>query len=352
MPPIFQATDSDHQFFEENLRDFLPERIVDIHTHLVHPPSMREPSPERLKRYWMLGLPIRQTAEDFIRSYESLLPGKRLKMLTFGMPLIEADAQAQNAYVLESFRAWPCLNPLALALPGDSEEALEAVLDAGFLGFKPYPDYVVGTVAGEERIADFLTTAMCRVADRRKAIVMLHISRRLRFADPENIQDLLDLEWRYPGMRLIIAHLGRSYNPSYLNQGITLLEKAGNQGRWNYDFSAVANPASIRLALEKIDHHRICFGLDTPIVFARGYYEFPTETTYAVHIHGYNLDAPSHLPIAYQILDAFRQAAQAVGLSRGSIERIFHGNAEDLFASSRIRQNPPDMKSQKGTWNE
>jgi hypothetical protein len=140
--------------------------------------------------------------------------------------------------------------------------------------------------------------------------------------------DLIELTGRWPALRPIVAHLGRSYNPYYLEEG---LKQLGGRCAWLYDFSAVANPEVHRLALRAIPHERLCFGLDNPLMLARGYYDFPAPDRYAVHIHGYNLDRADHPPLAYHILLAFRQAAVEEGLSRDSVRKIFHQNAFELL---------------------
>ena len=32
--PLFEVKDIDRKIYEEELRDFLPERMIDIHTHV------------------------------------------------------------------------------------------------------------------------------------------------------------------------------------------------------------------------------------------------------------------------------------------------------------------------------
>jgi len=179
-------------------------------------------------------------------------------------------------------------------------------------------------------ISEFLTPSICRAADRHRAPIILHISRLQRFADTENIRQLKEVTQTYPALRLIVAHLGRSYNPLYLEKGLELL---GGAGDWWYDFSAVTNPEVHKLALRAIPHDRLCFGFDNPIMLSRGYYEFPTPSSYTMHIHGYNLESADYPPLAHQILKGFKEAAEAVGLSRESVRKIFFDNAMDLLAA-------------------
>ncbi|OPZ09078.1 MAG: Amidohydrolase [candidate division BRC1 bacterium ADurb.BinA292] len=332
MSTTYSRREADQLYFEQHFEDWLPRRLFDLHAHLVPPGTLRAPSPERLARYWMLRLPLQQTVQEFFEDYAALLPGRQVHALAFGMPVQESDIARQNAMLLEGSRQHERLNVLFLTRPEDEEERLEQALADGFLGFKPYPDFVVGDHPGEEAIAEFLTPAMCRVAQRHRALVMLHISRPGRFGDARNVDDLLQLAADYPAMRLIIAHLGRAYNPIYLERA---LERLDGRHPWWYDFSAVVHPGTHRLALQSIPHERICFGFDNPIMLARGYYEFPTESTYRVRMHGIDLDEADYPPLAYQILKGFKEAAESVRLDRASLERILFQNAWDLVHGAR-----------------
>ena len=42
---------------------------------------------------------------------------------------------------------------------------------------------------------------------------MLHISRPARLKDPVNLAQLLEIEEKYPNVKLIVAHIGRAYTP-------------------------------------------------------------------------------------------------------------------------------------------
>src|SRR5512133_3444313 len=191
---IFTPTTADRQLYEAELRDFLPGTVIDIHSHMAVPGSMAPPSAERLARYWMLRLPMEQTPGEFLEAYDLLLPGKRVSVSAFAMPLMESDIPLQNRSVLQAAQEHPNrIYPFLVVAPESTEREMERSLDHGFIGLKPYPDFVRSDHPGEERIAEFLTPAMCAVANRRKLPVILHISRSRRFADGENIADLLQI---------------------------------------------------------------------------------------------------------------------------------------------------------------
>ncbi len=325
---IYVPTAADRELFERDFEDFLPKRIIDIHAHLAHPDHMRPPTAERLERYWVLRIPVAQTVENFLKAYEELFPRRQVTALVFAMPIQESDLARQNEYLLAQAAAHRQIRPLYVTRPEDDEATLERAMEAGFLGFKPYPDLVTSDHPGDERLTEFLTPELCKVADRHGAVVMVHIAKFQRFADKENCCDLIEITGKYPSMRIIVAHLGRSYNPIYLEKG---LEHLGGVCNWWYDFSAVTNPEVHRLALASIPHERILFGTDLPIMLARGFYDFPTVDKYVAHIEGINLEPAGHPPLVYQILSGFRQAALDLKLSRESIGKIFYDNAKNLL---------------------
>ena len=337
MSCIFKATSADTELYETQLRDFLPESFIDIHSHLAPAHTVATPCKERLERYWMLRIPFAQTAEEYARAYEDLFPGKRVTSVAFAMPILESDLPAQNEYVLRSARENPRIIPFYVARPHETEAELEDAVSRGFVGLKPYPDLVESDHPGEEAIEEFFTPAMCEVAERHALPVVLHIARAQRFADPRNIDELLRISERWPSVRLIIAHLGRSFNPMYLEKGLELLNGACP---WHYDFSAVTNPEVLAMALAAIPRTRLCFGLDNPVMLSRGYYEFPSPDRYAVHINGYNLDDPAQPPLAYRILLGFKEAAQELSLSREEVQQIFLQNACDVLRLPTEQFNP------------
>lgn len=331
MSHIFEPTAADRELYETTLRNFLPERFIDFHSHLSPAHTLSAPTPERLKRYWPLHLPTAQSADEFLGAYDRLFPGKAVRAAAFAMPMLESDIPAQNAYVIESARRLPQVIPFCVARPDDTEAQIEEAVAQGFVGLKPYPDLADTSHPGEEAIEEFLTPAMCSVADRHRLPVIVHIARAERLASASNIEELLRVTDRWPNIRLIIAHFGRSYTPLYLEQGLKLLNGACP---WWYDFAAVTNPEVFELALEAIPHDRICFGLDNPIMLSRGYYSFPAPDKYAVHIQGYNLDDATQPPLAYQIVLGFKKAAEKYQLSRESLDRIFYRNAEDVLGGN------------------
>ena len=156
-------------------------------------------------------------------------------------------------------------------------EHVEETLKKGdFVGFKPYPDMVSGVKGADMSIFDFCPHRQWAVLERHKKAVMLHLPRKERFADEDNIRELKDARQKYPNVTIIIAHFGRSFTPYYLRLG---LERLGGPTGFYFDTSAVINPDVYNVAFGEIPADRILYGSDMPITFWHGKREW-TERSY------------------------------------------------------------------------
>ena len=137
-----------------------------------------------------------------------------------------------------------------------------------FYGLKPYPGFIAAYKGAENTIYDFLPHSHLAVLNRQKKAVILHLPRRDRFADRANIRELLEIRQKYPDITIILAHLGRSFCPYYLREGMDIMGDDING--FYFDTSAVINPDVYRLAFEKLDRTRMMFGTDAPILYWHG----------------------------------------------------------------------------------
>jgi hypothetical protein len=134
---IFSPTAADRDLFNSQFRDFLPDRIVDCHSHLICPGMLHRPTAERLKRYWMLNMPTTQTVEEYLETYKLLLPGKQVTTVAFGFPVLEADLERQNAFVLESSRKYPQISHFLSPGPTIPKKNLSRPCSKGFSASNP-----------------------------------------------------------------------------------------------------------------------------------------------------------------------------------------------------------------------
>ncbi len=323
----YGANSTDTGVFFEELDGFLPRNIFDAHCHIALKEHSGEISEDRKREMWPLNCPRDISVEEFFGFYSEFFPGREISSICFGMPIKEAIIDKQNAYLQAASKADDRLHPLYVATPEMDEQELSEALENGFVGFKPYPEFAKGKSPSDIRISDFVSPAICDVADRYGAIMTVHIPGLQRFADPANIGGLLEVRGRYPNISLIVAHLGRSYNPVYLRKG---LDQLGGEIPWHFDFSAVMNPEVFKIALSEIPTGKLLYGSDLPVLAARGYRTWPSAESYKTYIVGYNCEG-DYPTLLYQEMMAFKKACEECGISETQVEDILWNNASDLL---------------------
>lgn len=331
--------DRDLPVYREELEGFLPERVLDCHchVHLQEHVTRELTAEERDKSFGSHEKPF--SVEDLGEALELLFPGKRLEALVFGMPSAYMDLGGQNEYVIEAARL-PWVDGLALLPPDATEEDLAALSDRGLVGLKPYQD-LVGKPVGEVTIADMVPPAARRVAQVRGLIIMLHVPRPGRIAEPDNVREVIELCEECPDARVILAHVGRSYGPWYIEQAIGDLRELGNL---YYDIAALDDADTIACILENVPHTRLLFGTDLPITAHRGKHLcvnrqciFLTRQRFAWSVSS---ERPGELNLtffAYETVRALRRACERLGLGPREVEDICYGNARRLVDGVKAR---------------
>ncbi|MCK5118580.1 MAG: hypothetical protein KAQ78_03300, partial [Candidatus Latescibacteria bacterium] len=76
MEPLFEVKSIDRKFYEERLRDFLPEKFIDIHTH-VWLDEFRGKKSGITNRFvtWPSRVAHDNPIEDLISTYPLMFPG-------------------------------------------------------------------------------------------------------------------------------------------------------------------------------------------------------------------------------------------------------------------------------------
>ena len=225
---LFEVTPYDRRIYEEELKDFLPQKILDVHTHvwldkyLDHKPL----APGEVKRTvtWPSLVALDNSIEDLQETYRLMLPGKDVTALMFSN---SGRSQQANDYVADASRrsGFPALY---FSAPEESPEEVERqIRKGGFLGIKGYlslsPKYIP---EAEIRIFDFFPKAQLKKMDELGAIVMLHIPRNGRLKDPVNLAQIMEIKQEFPNIRLIIAHIGRAYTREDVGNAFETLDKA------------------------------------------------------------------------------------------------------------------------------
>ena len=344
---LFQVTDYDREVYETQLKDFLPPRLFDIHTH-VYLKQFKGPSPETLRVVtWPSLVAEDNSIEDHLEAYRLFFPGKEVSSLMFSNISINDDQKAANDYVAEVSRRTG-MPALYFAKPGQSAEELEReILRGGFLGIKGYlamsPEYIP---EAEIRIFDFFPKHQLAVIDRMGGIVMLHIPRNGRLKDPVNIAQMIELKQQFPNIRLIIAHIGRAYVENDVG---TAFEQLSGCADMLFDFCANTCEFAMTKLLESVGPERVFFGSDMPICRMRmrrieenntyinlippGLYGDPSQDR---HLREVSAEEAKRMTFfMYEEILAFKRAAQHVGLTKADVEKVFFGNADKLIREVR-----------------
>ena len=318
------------KIIDEELNDFLPEKIFDAHIHISPPDGCLPDGP-----FSCGGVPITSyTYEELEADLEIAYPGRQAEALCFGFPNPQLDLERNNGYV-GSGADFKRFFPLRLLDPNrDNAAAVNADIDRyGFLGLKPYPDYARPNDIPNAEIPEMLPDWAMQIAHERRLLVMLHIPRPKRLEDPLNRRQLRELCTRWPGAKIILAHVGRAY---YL-RGITgFLDDLRDLPNLYFDLAMVQHWEVMSYLFDQVPIRKVLFGSDIPIALAQGK---------AVEInHQYTYVTPRPWPLSLcdeknklqftsflnEELRAIRQASTAAKLTRTDVSAIFYDNARGL----------------------
>ncbi|GGD53159.1 amidohydrolase family protein [Paenibacillus nasutitermitis] len=341
---LFEIKDVDKIFYEEKLRDFLPERMIDIHTHVwldsfrIHAAN----APVRAVR-WPSLVAKDNSVEDLFETFNLMFPGKEVTPLLFSQVSLVYDVEAGNDYVKECAAKYKLPSLMVTRPELSASEFEEGIERGGFLGCKVYLNFAKPYIPEKEiRIYDFLPPHHLEILNKRGWMAMLHIPRDGRLKDPVNLAQMLEIEKKYPSLKLIIAHVGRAYCPEDVGNAFEILAETKNMV---FDFSANTNTYVFEQLIKAVGPKRILFGSDLPILRMRtrricengNYVNLIPKGLYGdvsgdIHMREVEGEEAEKLTFfMYEEIDAFRLAAESQGLNKSHIEDIFYNNAKTII---------------------
>lgn len=333
-----EITDLDRRIWEEELDEFVPQQVFDVHTHIYRWAFNLEPGKDQGPFGKMLIPHWTEATLDLANACDAqLMPGREVHRLAFPFPWPHpCNFAGSNEFLAQELKKDPRSAGLLLVHPGISADEAEADIDRhGFLGFKPYRFYASTGDAVNCRIPEFMPEHLIEVAHRRNLIIMMHVSKRDAIADPDNIADMLRLCEKYPNVRWVLAHCARSYSAWAIEKAASALRGLPNV--W-YDVSSVCESDAMDALYTGIGADRVMYGSDDiPVGVLRGkYIAFGRAWAYLSESnHSMSL---SHCDgrmtyTRYEQLRAMRRAAQRLGMTRQQREALFHDTALTLTAT-------------------
>lgn len=323
-------TEADREFFTRELDSFIPDRIFDAHAHLYRSAFFAGEPPALVKTYPELGWDCYQSMMS------ELMPGRQTSGLFFGFPSAGVDTDAANRFVAAEAARDPGSRAQMLITPGmDPELIRQTVRESGFAGLKCYHVWASTQPSFDAGIPAYLPEQHVRIAHQEKLSITLHIVRARAMADPSNQQVIRAWALKYPGVRFILAHAARGFNPYHTIEGIGAL--AGLPNVW-CDTSAVTEAGAVEAIARTLGVERLLWGSDVPVSHERGRCVAIGDSFLWLSEANTNFHVP-YAPyppvlVGLESLRALKQACRNLSLGDTGIERIFRGNAVEMYGLS------------------
>ncbi len=338
----------DYEYYRREVAPALPPRILDFHAHIWSAENWKEVSWQTDKsgaRYMVTE--ALYPPEQLIMDEQACFPDQAYEAVCFGYPTPAVDWEKDTAYVAAAAQKHGGLWPLALAGPalGLSRERYEQALDGGgFLGFKVFLNWY-GDNYGNLRVEDMVGPIERELANERRLVVLLHVPRAGRLADPEIQAGVRWLAAECPDAGIVLAHCGRCYLPSEMKAAIGCMRGLDNV--W-MDTSMVMDSTVIQIAINEIGPGRLLFATDFPVAAMRGRRVCVMDHWVDVVLPGYPASAYRvagegiHAGyMAWEIVLAIRWAAELAGISDIERNRIFYDNGMALLRRARAGMESP-----------
>ena len=334
---------NDLRIFNDEFKEFLPEKIIDSHIHLNKKVFYKEEiSEDRHKQNPLLDPDFSNgfTYEDMDYVIKKIFPGKNYQGLLFGLPLKEINIDESNKYISDVCKKKDCYG-LYIPDPGQEEISDDFFKDK-FVGFKPYPDLVnfknnkdFSKLDIDLGIFDFISKKVLEFSQKHKLIVLIHIPRKDRLNDKRNIEEIQEISREYPDIKIVLAHAGRSYCYSDIKDSIKYLKKMENL----YVDTAMINSFSVnKVIIEELGVERILYGSDLVVSALKGKnidinnnHYFITKTPREWSLSSSQMELDNFTLFIYEIIRAIKIPAKNLGLSKEDINNIFYGNTMRLI---------------------
>src|SRR5262245_41364872 len=103
-----ELTPVDRRIGEEELADFVPNTVFDVHTHIYRWAFNTDPDKETGPMKPTTGSEFAEAGWDFFQEVEAVLfPGREVHRLSFPFPFPQCDFEASNDFVIRETRKDP-----------------------------------------------------------------------------------------------------------------------------------------------------------------------------------------------------------------------------------------------------
>lgn len=344
-------TENDQKLIQTKLVDFVPDEIFDIHAHPYNPAHFTPGAWPFLEKAGLLGCPQHRAA------LQQYMPSQTIHGLYFGLPQKNADRFQMNQWVADEVdqNGTALSRSLMVVAPDDDRFQVAENLRSGrFVGLKVYHCYASRPDTMNASLAEYAPEWMWELLHETKGVLLLHIVRDGAMDDPDNQKEIRRLCRTYPQVRLILAHVARSFNYRNARSGLYALVDLDNVV---IDTSAVTESESFAAALKILGPKRVLWGSDFPVSEARG--RCITTGNYFYWLHP-EIIATEQKPatknemtlIGIESLLTLREACEDAGMNRADVQDIFMNNALRLLAAHLPQKDVPVSTGGPERWKE
>lgn len=320
-----QLTPED-QALAQQLADFVPPEIYDIHTHPFHPDHFAPETWKFLDGKGPLG------CKEHREALQRYMPAQTINGLYFGMPHKTADHPVINTWVADQVNqhGTPLSRGLMLVTPNDDRDSVAEALRSGlFCGIKVYHCYSGREDTMNAKVEEYAPDWMWEILHETRGVLMLHIVRDGAMEDVTNQQSIRRLCRAYPQARLILAHIGRSFNYRNARKGFHTLVDLDNVV---VDTSAICESEAFAAALKFLGPRRVLWGSDYAVSEMRGRCISTGKSFFWLHPELLSAEyvAPTSSNftlVGIESLLCLREACEDAGLNDGDVNDIFLHNA-------------------------
>ena len=331
-----EINDLDKKIWDEELSDFVPEKVYDVHTHIYQWQSNLDGN-KNTGPYKYQGENFQNVSFDLLNDVDKkLIPGRVVERLSFPFPYnYPCDFDNSNNYVsLQTNNHQESDNLILINPMMSEEEIIKSLQSSRAVGFKPYRTYSKTGDITNCRITDFMSEEHIKIADEKNLIIMMHLSKKSGVAEDENINDLIFLSEKYHNVKWILAHCARSYSAWGIEKAAKKLRDLKNI--W-YDCSTVCESDALDALYTGVGVDRVMYGSDDMIGPMRGkYISFGMAwSNINEDNHSLKLDhCDSRMTfIRYEQLRAMKRGARQIGLSEKQKNALFYNTAKNLVNS-------------------
>jgi len=205
----------------------------------------------------------------------------------------------------------------------------ESIVEGGFFGFKVILPWI-GNDYGNVKIQDMIGPTEMNMANNLGLVVLIHVPRSGRLADPEIQREVREYARRYPNASIVLAHCGRCYHPDVMKVAVEAIRDLDNV---YVDTAMVMDPVVFQILFREIDSRRVLYGTDFPVATMRGRRVYVMNHWVDVVTEGYPVSSFRAISsdmnatfMAYEIVLALKRAADLVGLPMEKLRAIFYEN--------------------------